>query len=167
LNAARVEHAFEKAGIPFLRWRDQSLTVNGVTLHLFGLDDFELSPNYWARFETAKRRWSSIPADEPIVALSHNPDIFPWIPARVGLTLASHTHGGQVRLPLLGSLVVPSAYGQRFVGGPIVEGGRHLFVNTGLGTSIIPVRWGVVPEVSLLLLRSKSARLRSQAGPKT
>ena len=154
LDPARVERAFERAGIPFLRWRDHGLTVNGVTLHLFGLDDFELSPNYWQRLEAAKSRWLSMPIDEPIVALSHNPDVFSWIPARVSLTLASHTHGGQVRLPLLGSLVVPSSFGQRFVRGHIVEDGRHLFVNTGLGTSIIPVRWSVPPEISIVILRS-------------
>jgi predicted MPP superfamily phosphohydrolase len=156
LDPARVERAFEQAGIPFLRWRDQSLKINGVTLHLYGLDDFELSPNYWLHLEATKRLWSGIPAGEPIVALSHNPDVFPWIPARVSLTMASHTHGGQVRLPFLGSLIVPSSFGQRFVRGHILESGRHLFVNTGLGTSFIPVRWGVPPEISMVILRSPS-----------
>jgi predicted MPP superfamily phosphohydrolase len=80
--------------------------------------------------------------------------VFPSLPSRVALTLASHTHGGQVRLPLLGSLIVPSSFGQRYARGFIVEEGRRLFVNTGIGTSIIPVRFGVPPEISILTLRA-------------
>jgi predicted MPP superfamily phosphohydrolase len=48
---------------------------------------------------------------------SHNPDIFPLVPPRVTLTLAGHTHGGQVRLPVFGRPVVPSRFGQRFAAG--------------------------------------------------
>ena len=73
---------------------------------------------------------------------------------RVSLALAGHTHGGQVNLPLLGRLIVPSHYGQRYAAGHIVEQGRHLFVTTGLGTSILPVRFGVPPEVAILTLRA-------------
>ena len=76
----------------------------------------------------------------------------PDIPARVILTVAGHTHGGQVNLPVLGRLVVPSNYGQRFAAGHIVEQGRHLFVTTGVGTSIIPVRFRVPPEIVVLTI---------------
>jgi predicted MPP superfamily phosphohydrolase len=72
---------------------------------------------------------------------------------RATLTLAGHTHGGQVDLPLLGRRVVPSRFGSRYAAGHIVEGGRHLFVTTGVGTSIVPVRFGVPPEIALLTLR--------------
>ena len=70
----------------------------------------------------------------------------------VALTLAGHTHGGQVRLPFLGRPIVPSQFGERFAAGHVVEGGRHLFVATGLGTSILPVRFRVPPAVTLLTL---------------
>jgi predicted MPP superfamily phosphohydrolase len=73
----------------------------------------------------------------------------------VSLSIAAHTHGGQVYIPVIGRLVVPSRYGQRFASGHIVEEGRHLFVNTGLGTSIIPVRFLVPPEISILELSSQ------------
>jgi predicted MPP superfamily phosphohydrolase len=72
----------------------------------------------------------------------------------VTLTIASHTHGGQVRFPGLGSPIVPSSFGQRFARGHIIEAGRHMFVNTGIGTSIIPIRLGVPPEISVLTLRA-------------
>ena len=155
LGTERVETAFKKAGITFLRWESLTLQVGGERLHLFGLDDFDLSPNYWGRLRQTQAAWQKLPVGEPVLALSHNPDVFPWIPAQVTLTLASHTHGGQVRFPGLGSPIVPSSFGQRFSRGHIVEKGRHLFVNTGIGTSLIPVRLGVAPEISILTLTQK------------
>ena len=69
---------------------------------------------------------------------------------RVLLTLAGHTHGGQVNLPVLGRLIVPSQFGDRYAIGHIHEEGRELFVSPGIGTSIVPVRFRVPPEISPL-----------------
>lgn len=90
--------------------------------------------------------------EAPVILLAHEPDIFPEVPARVSLTLSGHTHGGQVRLPLIGSPVVPSRFGQRYAYGHIVEQNRHLVVSGGLGCSIMPVRFGVPPEIVMLEL---------------
>ncbi len=91
-------------------------------------------------------------AELPLLLLMHNPDLFPLVPPRVTLTLAGHTHGGQVRLPLLGAPIVPSRFGRRFAAGHIVEEDRHLYVATGVGTSILPVRLGVPPTIVVLTL---------------
>jgi uncharacterized protein len=98
------------------------------------------------------------PDGAPVILLTHNPDIFPLVPAHVSLTLAGHTHGGQVRLPVAGRLIVPSRYGKRFAAGHVVEGGRHLFVATGIGTSILPVRFRVPPAVAILTLAFESSQ---------
>jgi predicted MPP superfamily phosphohydrolase len=92
--------------------------------------------------------------DAPIILLAHEPDIFVEVPDRIALTLAGHTHGGQIYVPGLGRPVVPSAYGQRFAYGHIVENNQHLVVSGGLGCSILPVRFGVPPEITLVTLRS-------------
>jgi predicted MPP superfamily phosphohydrolase len=86
------------------------------------------------------------------VAFTHNPDVFPQVPGRVAITFAGHTHGGQARFPFFGAPIVPSSYGQRYASGHVVEEGRHLFVTTGLGTSIFPVRFRVPPEIAMLRL---------------
>ena len=86
----------------------------------------------------------------PVIVITHNPDVFPLVPNRVCLTIAGHTHGGQVALPLVGRLIVPSKYGQRYAIGHIREEGRDLFVTSGVGTSIIPVRFRVPPEIVFL-----------------
>jgi len=87
--------------------------------------------------------------------MTHSPDVFPDIPERVALTLAAHTHGGQVNLPFVGRLIVPSRYGQRYAAGLVQEGNKQLFVTTGIGTSIISVRFRVPPEIVLLTIKSK------------
>ncbi|MCI0615752.1 metallophosphoesterase, partial [bacterium] len=91
----------------------------------------------------------------PVIAITHNPDIFPKIPERVNVTLAGHTHGGQVRFPIIGAPIVPSWYGQRFAAGHIVEGVRHLYVATGTGTSIFPVRFRVPPAIAIVTIRER------------
>jgi predicted MPP superfamily phosphohydrolase len=90
--------------------------------------------------------------------LSHSPDVFPELPADIGLTLAGHTHCGQIAPPLLGPIVTASRYGRRFACGLIREGGRSLIVTAGLGTSGLPLRLGAEPDLWLLTLRSAAAR---------
>jgi len=92
----------------------------------------------------------------PVILLAHEPDIFPRVPARVGLTMSGHTHGGQLRL--LGySPMVPSRYGNRYAYGHVVEQGRHLVVSGGLGCTGAPVRIGVPPEITVVTLGADAA----------
>ncbi len=85
------------------------------------------------------RALAPVPEGAPVIVLTHNPDLFVRVPPRVLLTLAGHTHGGQVNLPVLGRLIVPSHFGDRYAIGHVHEDGRDLFVSPGIGTSIIPV----------------------------
>lgn len=82
----------------------------------------------------------------PVIMMAHEPDVFARMPARVGLTLSGHTHGGQVRL-FGWSPVVPSRYGNRYAYGHVREDGRDLIVSAGLGTSKLPIRLGIPPEI--------------------
>ena len=93
-----------------------------------------------------------IPKDGAVLLLTHHPDLLPSIPLRVSLTIAGHTHGGQVYIPGLGRPVVPSDHGQLFAIGHVRYEGRHMFVSPGLGTSVLPVRFLVPPEISILEL---------------
>jgi predicted MPP superfamily phosphohydrolase len=87
-----------------------------------------------------------------VLLLAHDPDVFPGVPERVSLTLAGHTHGGQVALPGLRRLMIPSRHGDRYRGGHVVERERHLYVSRGIGESGLPVRLGAAPEVVILRL---------------
>jgi len=150
LDADRVRSSLEGVGIPVLE--DTSVRVEHLacSFWLVGVSDFWEGPH---DVDAALR---GVPKDGASVLFTHNPDLFPEVPDHVSLTIAGHTHGGQVYLPGIGRPVVPSRYGERFAIGHIVEQGRHLFVSSGLGTSIVPVRFLVPPEVSVLELRSAS-----------
>jgi predicted MPP superfamily phosphohydrolase len=147
LDGERVRRALDHAGLRPLENDAVRLDVRGQSLWVAGLADL------WTRPVDVGRALQRVPPMEPVIVLSHNPDVFPWIPAHVSLTLAGHTHGGQVALPLLGRPVVPSRYGQRFAQGVVREDGRTLFVGSGLGTSILPVRFRVPPEIAVVTLR--------------
>ena len=151
-GSRRIVDAFRSAGISFLEDEAVSLSWKECEFSLVGLSDFLEGPR---RYSQAV---ADVPKDKPAIAFTHNPDAFPLLSPTLSLVLAGHTHGGQVDFPLIGRLIVPSQYGERFAAGHIVEGGRHLFVSSGIGTSILPVRFLVPPEISVLTLRAGAHR---------
>lgn len=145
-GAGKVRSAFEGAGIPVLDDRAVPLAKGECRFWLAGLGDL------WEGKPDVRRALQDIEPGATILAFTHNPDLFPAIPANVTLTIAGHTHGGQVRIPFYGPVITPSRYGKRYAQGHIAEHERHLFVSPGLGTSILPVRFLVPPEISVLRL---------------
>jgi len=91
--------------------------------------------------------------DQPAILLAHEPDVFVNYArdSRLRLQLSGHTHGGQVRLPILGALKLP-IYGRKFDAGHFQQGTAHLYVNRGLGCIAINVRILCPPELTLLTL---------------
>ncbi|HEV7263691.1 MAG TPA: metallophosphoesterase [Falsiroseomonas sp.] len=148
-DAARI---FADAGLPVLHNTARKVGPPGAQLWVAGLGSL------WAfrgrggfvGAHDLPRALDAVTDADPVVLLCHEPDIFPEVPpGRVAVTLCGHTHGGQVRL--LGySPVVPSRYGNRYAWGHVEEAGKHLVVSGGLGWTIMPVRFGVPPEVTLV-----------------
>jgi uncharacterized protein len=97
----------------------------------------------------------------PIITLEHSPDVLPIITGDLSISpdlrlmLAAHTHGGQVWLPLIGSPIVPSSYGQKYAYGHVQENGVDMFVTSGVGTSILPFRFMRPPEIAVLIISSE------------
>ena len=107
--------------------------------------------------------WSPAPWRPPAVApgelalmLTHTPDNVYRL-SRLGFTaiFAGHYHAGQIRLPALGSLVVPSRYGRRFDHGHFVVNRTHLFVTAGVGSAVPPLRIYCQPDVFVVELRGR------------
>jgi uncharacterized protein len=142
----RIRETFDEHGIRMLNDQSVVLTRNGRRLTLVGIFDF-------ATRSDIGETLAAIPQNEDALCFTHSPDVFPLLPKRCALTIAGHTHGGQVWFPLVGRLIVPSKYGQRYAIGLTEENGKLLFVSSGIGTSIIPVRFHVPPEVSLLIVQ--------------
>jgi predicted MPP superfamily phosphohydrolase len=144
LNYAHVRAALESNGIRVVEETAVRLDIPAGPLWIAGISDL------WTGSHDVAKALAAVTDTAPVVLLTHNPDVFPNVPARVALTLAGHTHGGQVQLPVFGRPVVPSRFGQRYAAGHIVENGRQLYVASGLGTSILPVRFRVPPAVTVL-----------------
>ncbi len=149
----QMRSALEAAGIHVLEDTAVAVRLPDGPLWIAGVSDLMTDRHDVGRALSAVRDPGA-----PLLVLTHNPDIFPSVPPRALLTLAGHTHGGQVRLPLIGAPIVPSRYGQRYAAGNIVQGGRHLFVSTGIGTSDLPVRFGVPPTIFVLTLKAQETR---------
>lgn len=138
-----MTQAFAAAGVTLLRDEGRAARED---LWVGGVDDF------WFGQPDPARALAGA-GERATLLLSHNPDILPELPGRAGLALCGHTHGGQVRLPLIGAPMIPSRYGQRYAMGWVT--GAHAtpaYVSRGLGTSGVPFRNLCPPEVTLLTL---------------
>ncbi|MPY67571.1 metallophosphoesterase [Deinococcus sp. SDU3-2] len=140
-----VAAAFAASGITVLRNAGRAVRDD---LWVGGVDDL------WRGEPDVAAALAGAGEDQASLLLSHNPDLLPDLPRRVGLVLSGHTHGGQIRLPIVGAPVVPSRYGQRYAMG-WVQGahGTPGYVSRGLGVSGLPLRNLCPPEVTLLTLR--------------
>jgi uncharacterized protein len=150
-----AEKAFTDAGIPMLENKVMRLEKDGLSFWLTGTSSIvAYVTKRRGQFDSAAKleeTLARVTDDHPIIHLAHEPDLFTEVPDRVSLTLSGHTHGGQVRL-FGHSPIVPSIYGNRFAYGHVVENGRHLVISGGLGCSIMPVRFGMPPEIVVLEL---------------
>ena len=145
-----IEGHLNRAGVPVLANAARLLPHGGGGVWLLGTDS--MGAFGWSRgAHDLARAVGAIGTDAPAILLAHEPDIFPSVPPRIALTLSGHTHGGQVRLAGY-SPVVPSRYGNRYAYGLVEEGARRLIVSGGLGCSMVPVRLGVPPELTLVHL---------------
>jgi predicted MPP superfamily phosphohydrolase len=125
--------------------------------HVAGLADLRL------RRPDLPTALAHVPQASPVLLLAHDPDVFPYVPRRIALTVSGHTHGGQVAIPFVRRPAIPSRHGERYARGHVTEDGRHLYVTSGLGTSGLPFRALAPPEVVVLELRPADAPARGSA----
>jgi hypothetical protein len=99
----------------------------------------------------------------PVILLAHEPDIFDRVPAGITLTLAGHTHGGQIYIPFVGrpAFFADNARYAKYAYGHFEKDGRHMIVSSGLGLSNIPIRFLVPPEIAVVTLRHSERNVNS------
>jgi len=131
--------AFDRVGIRLLI--DQIADAGPVTLA--GVDDVTNVVNPAVSVRDLGTR---IPVGKPVVLLAHEPDYFQYLPDNIDLLIAGHTHGGQIKLPLIGTRSL-GPFLDAHLRGSFVEHGQRMVVSSGLGTSILPMRIGVRPEI--------------------
>ena len=149
LRPGRARRALRRAGFTDLEGRWERFEVDGATLALGGTS----AP--WG----PSLDWNATGGADFRIVLSHSPDQFPRAAsAGVGLVLAGHNHGGQIRLPVFGPILMPSRYSRHFDRGFFRsrDGGSTLYVSQGVGGKH-PIRYGCTPEITRFTLRARPA----------
>jgi predicted MPP superfamily phosphohydrolase len=177
-------YLYAQAGMKLLRHENAQISFNGTQFNLIGVDyQRERNPR-GQRQQTLSNVEHLVRPGMPNILLSHNPNSFPRA-AELGieLSLAGHTHGGQIQVEILDHRLSPARFITDYIAGlyqrPLfapAPAGRvsaetaasrgfapslftssspmaHIYVNRGLGTVGAPVRLGVPPEISLIVLR--------------
>ena len=144
-----IRRTLTEHGLFVLDHKIQSVQFENETLYLGGIPDEQ-----YGRPKTCPALFALPSA--PAIVLAHDPAWFRCLPPGPYLMLAGHTHGGQIRLPGLGVIRNASKAPLRWSYGLIRERGQFLYVTSGIGTSGIPFRWRVPPELVLLDLQGKA-----------
>jgi predicted MPP superfamily phosphohydrolase len=143
-----------RLGIDFLRSSKRTLQFGSAALNVAGVDYQKFRRPYLVG---AEKLLSQQP-DTCNLLLSHNPDVFP-VAAKQGydLTLAGHTHGGQVNVEILSESINPARFFTPYVYGFYRDSNRAMYVTRGIGTVGVPARIGAPPEIALLRLCATSS----------
>jgi hypothetical protein len=140
----RVVECLRAAGIRVLLNEAVRLQVGGQTVWLAGIRDNSF------RYQPVAPAVEHVPKGAPYILLAHSPDaIFEASDLHAGLVLSGHTHGGQIRLPLIGAPILPVRH-REFDQGLFRQGDTMLYVSRGLGTTGLRVRLLCRPEVAIL-----------------
>lgn len=160
-DTVSITAALQSQNIRVLQNEIASFEHNGKTMRLLGLKD-HMQLFSWQTYDSDIRKLLAADGRHgDIIVLEHSPDIFQVINHYKNpgddfrLMIAGHSHGGQIWLPVLGRPMVPSSFGHKYAAGHVREHGKDMFVTTGVGTSILPFRFMVPPEVAVLTLRSE------------
>ena len=142
-----VVHAFIEQHTPIrvLRNEHVPIRVGTHTLYLVGVDDA------WVGADNPERAFSGVPEEAIRIVMMHEPDAVEWLPmtART-LQLSGHSHGGQIRLPLIGPPILPYL-ARKYDAGLYRIGHGWLYTNRGLGMISPPIRFNCRPEVTLFI----------------
>ncbi len=150
VGASHVARALKDAGFNLLIDALDTIEYRGEKLWLAGVDDLYYGTT------NVKHLLRDVPRDAARIALAHNPDFIEEFAARgqhVDLMLAGHTHGGQIRLPLVGAPQITSDYGQRYAIGLNRKDSMQVYTTRGIGTILLPARFDCPPEIVLFTLK--------------
>ncbi len=146
---AGIRRLLREAGVRELRNDVVTLRRGMARLHIAGVDDLIF---HQTRLD---RVLAQLPDDSAAVLLAHEPDLADLSArsGRFGLQLSGHSHGGQIRLPLLGAPLLPN-HGTRYPAGLYQVGGMALYTNRGLGVGGLRLRFNCPPEIALITLNT-------------
>lgn len=146
-DVSAIEAALRSGGFTIL----DNAAVTAGPLNVGGVDDDFTGRDDVQKMVAAMRQLKGVP-----IIVSHSPDVTPDVPSDIVMVAAGHTHCGQINFPGLDSVPSVSRYGRRYACGKITEGNKAIYVGAGLGTSILPLRLGAVPDLWMVTMGPQS-----------
>ncbi len=145
-STERSLHWLDTSGHINLRHRAVPFSRNGKTLWLGGAGDL------WEDHLNLDHLLKEVPQDECRIVLAHNPDTADTdYTTRVDLMISGHTHGGQVKIPFIGTPLLP-VKNKAYSSGFIRSQKTNVFISRGIGWAYLPVRFNCFPEIAILAL---------------
>lgn len=146
-NDGKIHHMLEEiAGITVLHNEIASINAGGEKINLWGIEDL------YKNRSVPAGPFDALAEKTNVIALTHNPDSLLSAPAGFSIMFAGHSHGGQLNWPIFGPKAVFND--PRFMDGHAVVDDKHVYVTSGVGTSVIPFRFRVPPEIAVVTLNS-------------
>jgi uncharacterized protein len=150
-DCAEIAVALEQAGVRMLINESVGIGSPDDRLWVIGVDD----PHYYDCADLAAAM-EQVPAGAFRLLLAHSPEMYEEAAeADIDLYLTGHTHAGQIRLPLLGPLALHSACPRSYTRGFWIHSGMKGYTSSGVGCSLLPVRFGCPPEIAVIELRRR------------
>lgn len=154
----KVADAFTNIGYKVLQNEVATIQKDGKTLRILGTKDHLRLTKSWKETSAELKQLAETAGEGKLMVLQHSPDVFPIVTSELSISpdlslfLAGHTHGGQVWLPIVGRMMVPSTFGQKYAYGHVREKNVDLYTTSGVGMSVLPIRFMVPPEIVILTI---------------
>ena len=145
-NEQKVHRELERVGINVLNNEIEQIPVGETTVRLWGIEDL------WKNRRVPSEVFDQLPEKKNVIAITHNPDSLLSAPGGFAIMFAGHSHGGQLNFPIFGPFAPFND--PRFMDGHAEVDGKHVYVTSGVGTSVIPFRWRVPPEIAVVTLHA-------------
>jgi predicted MPP superfamily phosphohydrolase len=145
-NEQKIHRELERVGINVLDNEVAAIQVGERTVRMWGIEDL------WKNRRVPAEPFQTLAEKRNVIAFTHNPDSLLTAPAGFSIMLAGHSHGGQINFPIFGPFAPFND--PRFMDGHAEVDGKHVYVTSGVGTSVIPFRWRVPPEIAVVTLNA-------------
>jgi len=148
LKFKTIKNLLAESGIEILDNKTKKIKKNEDFIYLIGVDDPREG------YDNIEKAMAGIEDGVPKILIAHSPEIFRKVREKnIDLVLVGHTHGGQINIPFITDLFSPVKYDKKYKSGLFKEDSTYLYVNRGIGTTFLPIRFNSFPEITIITLK--------------
>jgi len=146
-NGRKIRMELERVGIRVLENEIAEVKIAENAVRIWGIEDL------WKNRRVPTETYDQLTDKRNVIVITHNPDSLLQTPSQIALMFAGHSHGGQMNWPFFGPIAAVND--ARFMDGHAITDGKHIYVTSGVGTSVIPFRFRVPPEIAVVTINSR------------